>query len=190
MACEQHAKRAAYMREWTAKNAEKVKAQRRARKRTPEQLAAARERDRRWRENNPERAKELARKRVAAYRARFPERTVDAVRRYGAKHPERVRAWARAAYHRRKINDPDGYRAWRLIDKKRRRGGEGFCTKEQYAARWAMTGGMCWICRVAQADTIDHVIPVSRGGTNWPANLRPACMDCNRRKYNKVITDA
>jgi 5-methylcytosine-specific restriction endonuclease McrA len=26
------------------------------------------------------------------------------------------------------------------------------------------------------------VIPLSVGGTNWPANLRPACRSCNSAK--------
>jgi len=32
---------------------------------------------------------------------------------------------------------------------------------------------------------IDHVIPVSRGGTNWPANLVPSCIACNLRKNRR-----
>jgi hypothetical protein len=28
----------------------------------------------------------------------------------------------------------------------------------------------------------DHVKPLARGGSNWPANLRPACKSCNSRK--------
>jgi 5-methylcytosine-specific restriction endonuclease McrA len=31
-------------------------------------------------------------------------------------------------------------------------------------------------------EVIDHVIPVSKGGTGWPANLRPACGRCNLAK--------
>jgi DNA-directed RNA polymerase subunit RPC12/RpoP len=34
---------------------------------------------------------------------------------------------------------------------------------------------------------IDHVIPVSRGGDHWPANLRPSCRLCNQSKSNKPL---
>lgn len=47
----------------------------------------------------------------------------------------------------------------------------------------------CWICGHGAADTVDHVIPLSKGGAPLdPANLRPAhgvngCPVC-RRKCN------
>jgi len=34
---------------------------------------------------------------------------------------------------------------------------------------------------------IDHVIPISRGGSNHEDNLATACMPCNRRKKDKVM---
>ena len=34
--------------------------------------------------------------------------------------------------------------------------------------------------------TIDHIIPLSQGGTNTLANLCLACFHCNRRKSNAV----
>ena len=30
--------------------------------------------------------------------------------------------------------------------------------------------------------TIDHLMPLARGGTNWPENIVPACKPCNDRK--------
>jgi hypothetical protein len=36
--------------------------------------------------------------------------------------------------------------------------------------------------------TIDHIIPVSKGGTNNLDNLCLACFHCNRKKSNKLYT--
>ncbi len=58
----------------------------------------------------------------------------------------------------------------------------GRVTGRQLAARWDYYGGLCWICG-CEADQVDHVISLDRGGTNHPANLRPACAACNRRKW-------
>ncbi len=35
--------------------------------------------------------------------------------------------------------------------------------------------------------TVDHVIPLDRGGSNSLDNLALACFHCNRRKSNKII---
>jgi 5-methylcytosine-specific restriction endonuclease McrA len=37
--------------------------------------------------------------------------------------------------------------------------------------------------------TIDHVIPVSRGGTDALTNLRVACRACNRAKADQMPED-
>lgn len=47
-------------------------------------------------------------------------------------------------------------------------------------------GKLCYICRDKMADTIDHVVPLSKGGTNDLGNLRPACYDCNWQKGDKI----
>jgi 5-methylcytosine-specific restriction endonuclease McrA len=35
--------------------------------------------------------------------------------------------------------------------------------------------------------TIDHIIPVSRGGTHTAGNVVGACFDCNRKKHNTPL---
>lgn len=46
----------------------------------------------------------------------------------------------------------------------------------------------CVYCN-AQHETLecDHVVPVSRGGTNKVGNLVSACQPCNRSKHNKML---
>ncbi len=34
---------------------------------------------------------------------------------------------------------------------------------------------------------VDHILPVSRGGTNRPDNLQTLCWKCNRGKSNRVL---
>lgn len=42
--------------------------------------------------------------------------------------------------------------------------------------------GPCAYCGDILPTTVDHVIPVSRGGTNDRSNLVPACTSCNMEK--------
>ena len=41
-------------------------------------------------------------------------------------------------------------------------------------ARILAASDICWICGEPGADATDHVVPVALGGTDHPANLRPA----------------
>jgi 5-methylcytosine-specific restriction endonuclease McrA len=47
-------------------------------------------------------------------------------------------------------------------------------------------GKWCYICHDKIGNTIDHVIPISKGGTNDISNLRPACYQCNYEKGDKI----
>jgi 5-methylcytosine-specific restriction endonuclease McrA len=42
-------------------------------------------------------------------------------------------------------------------------------------------GRPCAICG-RPAEHLDHVIPISRGGTDAPSNLQPLCARCNLAK--------
>lgn len=35
------------------------------------------------------------------------------------------------------------------------------------------------------ATTWDHIVPITKGGTNQPDNLQPACRACNSSKHNR-----
>ena len=47
-------------------------------------------------------------------------------------------------------------------------------------------GYICWLCGQGGADSVDHVIPHSKGGTDGYENLKAAHMKCNDRKRAKV----
>ena len=40
-----------------------------------------------------------------------------------------------------------------------------------------------------EATTVDHVVPLSRGGTNDLANLTPACKPCNSSKRDRLLEE-
>lgn len=65
----------------------------------------------------------------------------------------------------------------------------GFASVDAVKARADYYGNKCAYCKRKQAEHIDHVIPLVRGGTNWPANLRPACASCNTSKGSKSLTE-
>ena len=62
--------------------------------------------------------------------------------------------------------------------------GYRYTKKHHIEARWAMFGNKCWMCG-KPANGTDHVKPIAKGGSHWPANLRPACRICNSTKIDK-----
>lgn len=71
----------------------------------------------------------------------------------------------------------------------RERGAAGTHTVEQLAARAAYFGNRCAYCR-GPFEVVDHVKPLVALGSQFPANLRPACSKCNRSKHAQWPLDA
>lgn len=63
--------------------------------------------------------------------------------------------------------------------------GNGF-SKADWNAIVAITGDICVYCNKAKATSIDHFVPLSRGGANDKSNILPACKRCNSAKNNHM----
>lgn len=50
-------------------------------------------------------------------------------------------------------------------------------------------GGRCFYCEVEAPMTMDHVVPISRGGTHSIGNLLPACAKCNSSKRHRTVME-
>lgn len=49
------------------------------------------------------------------------------------------------------------------------------------------TTGECYFCgKKTKNLSVDHLVPLSRGGTDDPTNLVAACHHCNQLKGNKT----
>jgi 5-methylcytosine-specific restriction endonuclease McrA len=65
-----------------------------------------------------------------------------------------------------------------------------------YSTLWESSGGSCAICNKLldrsapwpspKFASVDHIIPLSKGGAHIQSNLQYACLDCNLRKHAKV----
>lgn len=70
----------------------------------------------------------------------------------------------------------------------RRKHAEGNVTFEEVQEMYRQTP-KCPYCWTNKSDTIDHVIPLSRGGTNNPDNLIAICRSCNSKKRDKTLRE-
>lgn len=129
-------------------------------------------------------------KRAQKARARLRQKQADP-EGYAKKIAEkRARQHARNPAARRerrqrwKRNNPEQRAVQRRQHKLKRRGVPGKHTVAELRARYAEQEGRCFWCREALSDDYhrDHVIPVSKGGTNDIRNIVLACAPCNVRK--------
>jgi len=128
-------------------------------------LDANHERQRRYREQNAE----LVRAQKRLYRKANIEDARERDRRYRKSHKVQRRIWE-SARRARKRSAPGSYTVADI--------------ERQYQAQ----KGKCYYCgmKVGKQYHIDHVVPLSRGGSNSPENVVIACPDCNFGKNNKL----
>jgi len=129
-----------------------------------------------------------------------------AVRRaWYAANREHAAGYARRKQAEWRADNPDGMRAknanWRAknrhIDRGRSRlrramiaACEGHFTGEEWAALKARYNHTCLHCGCQEPEiklTADHVIPLTKGGSNYIANIQPLCHSCNARKSAHTI---
>lgn len=105
----------------------------------------------------------------------------------------------------RRRADPE-YRADELADQREWRGRDGNMARGNHTRRARKLGalingplppgtyaavlssGPCVYCG-AEARTVDHVVPLARGGLEVEANLVPACASCNGSKGAKLLQE-
>lgn len=156
--------RRAYKREW-------MRAKRHA---NPEW---AREVDRKWREENPEAARAKDR--------RFKTKNRDLIRK---RNRERRRAnpdRARASYAKWRAKNRDQ----ELLRLANRRALQRNASDETKAFIRELLSMPCSYCGTTEGITIDHVIPLSRGGKHETNNLAPACLPCNCSKNDRLLSE-
>jgi hypothetical protein len=54
-------------------------------------------------------------------------------------------------------------------------------------AVWRRDGGRCVECGSQERLEYDHIIPVSKGGSNTERNIQLLCEKCNRKKNDKIL---
>jgi 5-methylcytosine-specific restriction endonuclease McrA len=113
-----------------------------------------------------------------------------AIERYHKGHPEQKRYWQHKAYRKFYVSDK-GKEIWRRLNDKRRalqKGAEGHFSPQDIRNQYDKQSGKCFWCSkmVGNVFHVDHIIPLSRWGTNWPSNIVISCPFCNDSKGNKM----
>ena len=146
-----------YKRSWEKKNQERLKVLLEIRHEKIKEQRRTRYR------NNPDKAIERSRN----YKLAHPEYN----KNYGQTYPEIIR---RKTAHRRA----------------RRKNASGTYTLRQWLELKEQYGHMCLCCGRKEPEiklTVDHVVPLTKGGDNTINNIQPLCFSCNSTKRTKII---
>ena len=171
-------------------------------------LTAA-ERTKRWREAHPDRAKAAQER----YKENHPGATAAASRRYYARNAEsekaRAMAWREAnreesrrhrreSYFRNRDKNLAAMKEWaqknaakvrnyQHVRRERAVQNGIFYITDKDLNR--LVASPCAECGSTDRIEIDHIIPISRGGTHGIGNLQPLCYDCNRSKRSLLTIE-
>jgi hypothetical protein len=124
---------------------------------------------RRWAEDNGKRV--VASKRDHYERNR--EEVISRSRKWAENNPERVRI--------AKANNRRKRRAAKYA-------GRGNFTAQEFKELCEKYGNRCLRCGDTEAVLeADHVVPLTRGGSDDISNIQPLCGYCNRRKFVEIV---
>lgn len=162
----------------------------------------------RWVLQHPGKVREYRRRhyqkhkaKIAEYRSQRRTQTREYQRAYRATHRREVNAhklaWRRANPQRLR----EHARMWSARQRAIKRQAAGCHTEAQWLSRVEYFGWRCVYCgrvlkpenaggRRVEPDTLtkDHTIPLSKRGSDWASNLRPACKSCNSSKHTSLAS--
>jgi 5-methylcytosine-specific restriction endonuclease McrA len=192
-------------REW-AKNNPKItlESQARWRRNNPD---IARERPTAWRRENPDRAREIAikwyrnnadsaREYKVGYRKTNREKLRVSEALWRRNNREKIAKWFKDNYEKvRQINakwrkSPNGKLSAanaRHMRRSKKKGCLASVTTKELSEIKKTSKGFCFYCKQSRPLTLDHVIPLSKGGSHTKENIVMACGPCNFSKHTKPV---
>lgn len=139
--------------------------------------------NRQWGRANPDKKKQYNSKWKTSNR---PKHLASRRRRYQLQAEQRraeAKAW-RAA-------NPEKVRIQWKVRQARERCAEGNHIPDDIRALYQLQNGHCAYCGITLHHKyhVDHIMPLSRGGSNNPDNLALACRSCNLSKKDKTVIE-
>jgi 5-methylcytosine-specific restriction endonuclease McrA len=138
--------------------------------------------------SDPEGWKARRQEEHARWKARHPDRVAEirrrASRKWHASHPELSRA-KHKEFHRANPHKNAEYHSKRRSLESGADGKHTAADLRSLADRQRHRCAFCGVKLTKGRRAVDHIIPISRGGSNVPSNLQWLCFSCNSRKKDR-----
>ena len=137
------------------------------------------------------------------YQQEHQEEISEYKRRWAAYNEEKVAASRLAYYERNRAeliarsknwaeSNPDKVKSAKANNRRKRRAARhaspGSFTAEEFRALCEQYGNRCLACGDTEAVLeADHVVPLTRGGTDDIGNIQSLCGSCNRKKFVSIV---
>ena len=106
-----------------------------------------------------------------------------ATRKYAAANPEKARARSR----KWNLTNPEGVQLKNNRRRARRMENGVFLVSPKEIKQ--LKSRPCYLCGESKSTTVDHIIPLVRGGRHSIGNLLGACGPCNSSKHDKYLVE-
>lgn len=94
---------------------------------------------------------------------------------------------SKQVYHKRYCkNNPDVIAHLKARRYAKEKNAEGSHTLEEWNRLKDSCGNVCVFCGSDEKLTKDHIIPLSKGGSDYIENIQPLCKSCNSKKHNHI----
>lgn len=132
-----------------------------------------------YRQNNHEKLL----KDIQQYNDSHKKENKERTKNYCKNNPDKVKQ-IKTNYRK---NNPEAVQKHHMTRRARKAQNGVFKVSEKELAK--LMTSPCAVCGSNKQITIDHIIPISRGGTHSIGNLQPLCKSCNSSKHQKVMTE-
>lgn len=125
-----------------------------------------------------------------AYQKITRSRTSEKIRAYVKEYGKTHRAEARERARKSRLNNPGLGVAYNSRRRAKKLGNGGFHTPGEIQYLKELQNFKCLMCNKCEPEiklTIDHILPVSKGGGDGLGNLQMLCRSCNSSKNAKFI---
>ena len=86
-----------------------------------------------------------------------------------------------------KSNNPDKKREYKRRRRNLEANASGHHTEKEWKDLKDKYGNICLCCKKLVPLTEDHIVPLTKGGSDFIENIQPLCGSCNSKKHTNVI---